>query len=52
MQQSTNHLWERLDVENKASHSDEGTVKKNHDRGQQTRNDEAPPIEESIKKLN
>jgi hypothetical protein len=45
VQKTINHLRERLDDENKASHSDEGSEEQNQDDSQQTRNDEAPPME-------
>jgi hypothetical protein len=51
VQKSTNHLRERLDEEDKASHGDECTVEQNQGKGQQTRNGEAPPVEESVNRL-
>jgi len=45
VQKSANHLGERLDDENKASHGVECPEEQNEDDGQQTPNDEAPPME-------
>jgi hypothetical protein len=45
VQESANHLDERLDDETKASHGKKCAEEQNGDDGQQTRDDEAPPIE-------
>ena len=45
MQESANHLDERLDDETEASHRKQGSEEQNGDGGQQTRDYEAPPIE-------